>query len=144
MLKLETFLPYRLNVLAGAVSEGLARVYADRHGIGIPEWRVIATLGQFERMSGRDIAAHTRLHKTTVSRAVAALEARGLLRRERDRADHRAELLSLKPKGRAMYEDLAPIAQGYAAALLAELPPEDAAALDRAISHLQARVAALA
>src|SRR5262249_57973755 len=38
LLKLEDFLPHRLNVLSSLVSQALTRVYG-RHGIGIPEWR---------------------------------------------------------------------------------------------------------
>ncbi len=34
-LLLETFLPYRLNVAAAQVSEGLARVYSERFGLDI-------------------------------------------------------------------------------------------------------------
>ena len=68
-IELEHFLPYRLNVVAEAVSRALARLYEKRHGISIAEWRVIATLGQYERMTAKDIGAHSRMHKTKVSRA---------------------------------------------------------------------------
>ena len=52
-LKLEQFLPYQLNVVAALVSEALSRVYARRYRIGIPEWRVLVTLGQFGGMTGK-------------------------------------------------------------------------------------------
>src|SRR5207253_9254077 len=45
LLKLEDFLPHRLNVLSSLVSQALTRVYG-RYGIGIPEWRVLVTLGE--------------------------------------------------------------------------------------------------
>ena len=80
-LKLEQFLPYQLNVVATLVSEALSRVYARRYRIGIPEWRVLVTLGQFGIMTGKAIGAHTHMHKTKVSRAVALLEKRKLLAR---------------------------------------------------------------
>src|SRR4051812_50189089 len=38
LLRLEEFLPHRLNVLSSLVSQALTRVYG-RYGIGIPEWR---------------------------------------------------------------------------------------------------------
>src|SRR5882724_10208317 len=47
LLKLEDFLPHRLNVLSSLVSLALTRVYGRRYGIGIPEWRVLVTLGEF-------------------------------------------------------------------------------------------------
>jgi hypothetical protein len=71
-LKLEQFLPYQLNVVATLVSQALSRVYARRYRIGIPEWRVLVTLGQFGVMTGKAIGAHTHMHKTKVSRSVSA------------------------------------------------------------------------
>src|SRR3954447_15046532 len=107
-LRLEQFLPYRLNVVASFVSQALSRIYAERYGIGIPEWRVLVTLGQFVTMTGKAVGAHSHMHKTKVSRAVALLEQRNLLTRRANEADMRESLLSLTPAGRAIYEELAP------------------------------------
>ncbi len=74
-LKLEEFLPYRLNVVATLVSQALSKIYVERHAIGIPEWRVLVTLGQYGVMTGKAIGAHSHMHKTKVSRAVAAARA---------------------------------------------------------------------
>lgn len=139
MLRLETFLPYRLNVVASTVSEALASLYSARYGIGIPEWRILATLGQFTRMTGRDIATHSRMHKTTVSRAVRELERKGYLKRETNRADLREAFLTLKPKGQAVYEDLAPVALAFAARLVDGLSAEERAILGHLVDHLTAR-----
>jgi hypothetical protein len=57
-LRLEQFLPYQLNVVATLASEALSRVYARRYRIGIPEWRVLVTLGQFGVMTGKAIGTH--------------------------------------------------------------------------------------
>src|SRR5215475_11617176 len=73
LLKLEEFLPHRLNVLSSLVSQALTRVYG-RHGIGIPESRVLVTLGQNGVMTGKAVGSQTHMHKTKVSRAVAQLE----------------------------------------------------------------------
>src|SRR4029078_2243885 len=113
-LKLEEFLPYRLNVVASRVSQALSRIYADRYGIGVPEWRVLVTLGQFGMMTGKAIGAHSHMHKNKVSRAVAQLEKRKLVMRRSNRADLREAFLALTPAGRAMYDDLAPIALDFA------------------------------
>ncbi len=48
-LRLENFLPYQLNVVASLVSQALSRVYSRRYGIGVPEWRVLVTLGSTRR-----------------------------------------------------------------------------------------------
>src|ERR1700676_5761189 len=84
VLKLEDFLPHRLNVLSSLVSEALTRVYGRYH-IGIPEWRVLVMLGENEVMTAKAIGARTHMHKTKVSRAVAQLEGRKVLMRRAHR-----------------------------------------------------------
>ena len=143
-LKLEEFLPYRLNVVASLVSQSLSRIYAERYGIGVPEWRVLVTLGQFGMMTGKAVGAHSHMHKTKVSRAVALLEKRKLLTRRANRADLREAFLTLTPAGRLMYEDLAPVALDFAKRLAEVIDPADRPAFDRAVKRLTERSAALA
>ncbi len=142
-LKLEQFLPYQLNVVASLVSLALSRVYAKRYRIGVPEWRVLVTLGQYGVMTGKAIGAHTHMHKTKVSRAVALLEKRRLLVRRSNRADMRESFLSLTAAGRAMYEELAPHAIEFAQRLTEILTPADREAFDRAVKQLTERSAEL-
>jgi DNA-binding MarR family transcriptional regulator len=132
-LKLEEFLPYRLNVVASLVSQALSRIYVDRYGIDVPEWRILVTLGQFETMTAKAIGAHSHMHKTKVSRAVCALEERKLLVRRENRADRREAFLSLTPAGRAIYQDLAPGALEFARRLFETIDPADRAAFERAV-----------
>jgi DNA-binding MarR family transcriptional regulator len=140
-LKLEQFLPYQLNVVASLVSLALSRVYARRYRIGVPEWRVLVTLGQYGVMTGKAIGAHTHMHKTKVSRAVALLEKRKLLARRSNRADLRESFLSLTAAGRAMYEELAPHALEFADRLTEILTPADREAFNRAVKQLTDRSA---
>ena len=142
-LKLEQFLPYQLNVVASLTSQALSRVYARRYSIGVPEWRVLVTLGQYGVMTAKAVGAHTHMHKTKVSRAVALLERRRLLTRRANRDDMREAFLSLTAAGRAMYEELAPHALEFARRLTEILAPADRDAFDRALSQLTARSAQL-
>jgi DNA-binding MarR family transcriptional regulator len=142
-LKLEQFLPYRLNVVASLVSQALSRVYAKRYRIGVPEWRVLVTLGQFGVMTGKAIGAHTHMHKTKVSRAVALLEKRKLVVRRINRADMRESFLSLTANGRAIYQELAPHALEFARRLTDILTPSDREAFDHALHQITERSAQL-
>ena len=144
LLKLEEFLPYRLNVVASLTSQALSRIYAERYGIGVPEWRVLVTLGQFGMMTGKAIGAHSHMHKTKVSRAVAFLEKRKLLTRRANHADLRESFLSLTPSGLAIYQDLAPVALEFARRLAEAIEPADRAAFERAVDRLTERSAKLA
>src|SRR5262245_51159655 len=102
-LKLEEFLPYRLNVCASLVSLALSKIYAERYKIGVPEWRVLVTLGQFGAMTAKAIGTHSHMNKTKVSRAVDLLEGRKIVTRSANRTDRRAAFLSLTTTGRAAH-----------------------------------------
>jgi DNA-binding MarR family transcriptional regulator len=143
-LKLENFLPYRLNVCANLVSQSLSRIYTERYKIGVPEWRVLVTLGQYGMMTGKAIGAHSHMHKTKVSRAVALLEQRKLVTRRTNRADLREAFLSLTPAGRAIYDEIAPLALDFASRLMDTVDSADRAALDRALTILIERSAKIA
>ena len=143
-LRLDDFLPYQLNVVASLVSQALSRLYAERYGIGVPEWRVLVTLGEFETMTGKAIGEHSHMHKTKVSRAVALLEKRKLLVRRVNRSDLRESFLSLTPEGRAIYDDLAPGAMALARHLTEAIDPADREPFARALERLIERAKPLA
>jgi len=139
VLILEDFPPYRLNVLASIVSQGFARLYSERFGIGIPQWRVVAVLGQHGGLTATEVGRRTHMHKTMVSRAVGELERQGLVARRRNRADKREAFLSLTDTGRRIYGEIVPLARDYAARLTADLSAADRAAFDRIVAMLRER-----
>jgi DNA-binding MarR family transcriptional regulator len=143
-LRLDNFLPYQLNVAASLISQALSRLYAQRYGIGVPEWRVLVTLGEFQSMTGKAIGAHSHMHKTKVSRAVALLEKRKWLVRRVNRSDLREAFLSLTPEGRAIYEDLAPGAAEFARHIVDAIDPADRPAFERALQQIIRRSKPLA
>jgi DNA-binding MarR family transcriptional regulator len=120
-LALESFLPYRLNRLADAVSREFSRIYRDRYGLTRPEWWLLATLGQYGTMTATAVGAHSAMHKTKVSRAVAALEKRRWLARSPDTGDRRVEHLALTKAGETVYREMAPLAKEFEAAMLTRM-----------------------
>jgi len=135
-LRLETFLPYRLNLLADTVSRSLSHIYRTRYDIGVAEWRVIATLNQFRRMTARDIGNFSQMHKTKVSRAVTGLARRGLVDRAANPDDKREAILSLTPAGTALFHEIEPAAIAFSDRLEAGLTSTDREALERILSVL--------
>ncbi|MEI8145729.1 MAG: MarR family winged helix-turn-helix transcriptional regulator [Alphaproteobacteria bacterium] len=130
--------------MATLVSQGLAAIYAQRYGFGIPEWRVLATLGQFPSMTAKDIGAHSHMHKTKVSRAVSVLTRRKLVTRSANRADLREAFLRLTDEGHAVYRDLVPVALGYADDLNRALTQEEREVFDRLLDKLTVQARAMA
>lgn len=139
-LHLEKFLPYRLSVVTNRISGALSRHYADRFGIGIPEWRVIANLGRTPGLTANEVVERSAMDKVTVSRAVAALEQKGLLAREKDSADKRKSRLTLSAKGLEVYAEIAPLALGFERDLLTALSMDEATQLERIIDKLNGKM----
>jgi DNA-binding MarR family transcriptional regulator len=123
--------------LAEAVSREFAKTYRDRHGLTRPEWRVFATLGQYGTMTATAIGAHSSMHKTKISRAVAALEKRKWLARTPDPQDGRVERLALTRAGRAAYRDMVPVARAFEKELLAKLTEADKSALLEGLAAIE-------
>jgi len=137
ILSLESFLPYRLNRLAEAVSRKFSANYKARYGLTRPEWRTLATLGQFSVMRATEIAQHSSMHKTKVSRAVAELERRKWLKRTPDANDRRLEHLSLTPSGIKAYRDLLPIAREFESRFLDDLNTQEKQGILQALTLLE-------
>ncbi len=134
---LTRFLPFRLNRLAAEVSEELASLYAGRFGIDIPQWRVLATLSSGEGWTAKAIVASTRTHKSTISRAVEALERRGLIEAVQAPDDKRAFRLRLTAPGRKLFQKLEPLVLDYERRLLARLSDGEGRALEKGITALE-------
>ena len=139
-LDLGQFLPYRLSVLANKISRQLAAAYAERFGISIPQWRVIAVLGQDSGVTADFVCGRTEMDRVTVSRAVASLVEQGLLLRRTSPQDRRCSMLRLSAAGQRLYAQVVPLARAYETELLRGLAPGEQAALDNLLAALQARV----
>lgn len=133
---LDSFLPYQLSVAASRVSRAFAERYRRDFGLSIPEWRVLAHLGQSGAVSVREIHTRVDLDKSRVSRAAARLEANGYVTKNPDPDDGRLIKLSLTARGQALVEKLVPVAMKYQAELEARLGAE-ADSLRRALARLE-------
>lgn len=138
-LNLEEFLPYRLAILSHAVSHSIASIYEKRFGVSIPEWRVIAIVGRFPDLSAVEVAERTVMDKVAVSRAVTKLIKSGVIDRQFADADRRRSILNLSEKGRAVHDEIAPLALAMEADLLADVTDDEVAVLDRVIDKLYAK-----
>ena len=127
------FLPYLLNQAAEESSIAFQRLYKDRYGMLRTEWRVLFHLGYYGDKTAREICDMSKMHKTKVSRAVAALEKRRFLVRERVETDRRSEILRLTKVGNSAYLDLREVAQDYDNNLSANLSEEESQVLRSAL-----------
>lgn len=136
-LNLATFLPYQLSIASNAVSDRIARQYQSRFGLKIPEWRLMAVLGQGKAQTQRDLVHATRMDKVTVSRASAALTDRGLVLRAASERDGRSHLLELTGAGVSLYSEIAPVALAMEQELLSCLSLDERAQLSGLLARLR-------
>lgn len=108
--RLADFLPYVLSVASNAVSGRVADAYAREFGLRIPEWRVMAVLGDAGARTQRELTTQTLMDKVAVNRACRALEDRGLATRTANERDGRSHHLELTAEGQAMHGRIMPLA----------------------------------
>ncbi len=137
-LALGAFLPYRLSIVSEIVSRVFAAHYAERFNITISEWRVIAVLGESGPLSTQGVIERTQMDRVRVSRAVIRLADKGLIDRQPQPNDQRAQVLELSPRGLAIYRDIVPLAFSLQAELVQLLTPHEGEMLDRLLTKLQA------
>ena len=142
-LELDRFLPYKLSILSNRVSDAIARHYSERFALTIPEWRVMAVLGNTPGLSASEVAARTAMDKVQVSRAVANLVDNGRIDRTPDVADGRITRLSLSPRGQAIYLQVVPLALDLEARLIATLGETERESLDAIMAKLSRQIAQL-
>lgn len=135
-LNLDNFLPYRLSIASNALSSRIAAEYHDRFGLKIPEWRLMAVLGEGQPKTQRELVAATRMDKVTVNRAAKALGERQLIARQAHAVDGRSHHLELTETGRSLYDAIVPAALASETRLESNISVEERAALMSILAKL--------
>jgi DNA-binding MarR family transcriptional regulator len=98
-----------LGYLIHDVARQLKRSFeenARRHGITLPQWRLIRQLQASGELSQTSLAGLVDSDPMTVSRMVERMEAGGLVERRADPNDSRAKLVRLTPSAKALIEKM--------------------------------------
>ncbi|MBO0661172.1 MarR family transcriptional regulator [Jiella sp. MQZ9-1] len=99
----------RLIRAATALGRVTSRVHKREEGLTSPEFAVLLVLGsERAKLTSTQIVDYTAMDKTKVSRAVASLDHRGWVVRERATCDRRFEYLTLTEEGRDVLQELLP------------------------------------
>ena len=138
--RLADFLPYLLSVTSNAVSGSIADEYHARFGLKIPEWRVMAVLGDAGARTQRDLVGATLMDKVAVNRACKVLEERGLITRSPNAQDGRSHHLELTNEGRAMHGRIMPLALEMEQLLFEALDEAEREQFKQLLSRIMARV----
>lgn len=134
--RLSDFIPYRLAITSNAVSSLISGEYHSEFGLKIPEWRIMAVLGDAGPLTQRDLVRATLMDKVAVNRACKMLGERGLVARTPNDADGRSHHLWLTDQGRAMYDRIWPNALSTYEKIFAALSPAETAKLRALLDKL--------
>jgi DNA-binding MarR family transcriptional regulator len=136
---LENALPYLLN--RAGVHIGLAfSQEIKRYKVTLPMFRILASLVHFERQSLTELAEHTAVELSTLSRLVATLQRRGLVSRARSGADGRSISITLTAAGMKLARELIPLAELYERVALFNIPPQEVAILKRLLKQMYSSI----
>jgi DNA-binding MarR family transcriptional regulator len=107
--RLDDLLPYLMNRLVSRLNQNLGE-RLRRDGYSFQDWRILAVLAAHDGITLSQLAEATVIPQPTVSRLVASLARRGLLRRRARMGDSRFVEARLTPRGEAAYRKMLPLA----------------------------------
>lgn len=135
---LTSHLGYWLRYVSNHVSHAFAQKLAARQ-VTAAEWVLLRSLYGRKLAAPSAIAAEMGMTRGAISKLAERLVAKGLLLREADPQDGRAQSLSLTPAARALVPQLAALADINDAEFFDHLTSNERAALERILKGIVAR-----
>jgi DNA-binding MarR family transcriptional regulator len=137
---LENLVTYRLTRIADMLVRAASKIYWAQHGVTLTELRLLAALGRHDTLAVNEASRLTGIDKGWVSRSVAALVNRKLVRRLRHPSDSRMVLLSLTPQGKTKVQQMVPLAVARNERFLARLSKKKRILFNEILDLLQVQV----
>ena len=132
----DDFIIVRATAFAGKMQRAMAREVLRGEGLPVLEWRLLFSVARFGSCHLAHITRRTSIDPAHGSRAATALERKGLISRADDPDNRRRKVISLTPKGLALFNRIWPRAQGLMRAITDALEPRDLAELKRLLDAL--------
>lgn len=130
---------YRLGRLYATAGAMTLRVCEGEFGISRREWRLLAVLGESGQPGGlqpSELATRAELDRARTSRALAGLQAKGLVERQTVASDRRLARISLTERGRTLHARMLPRMAAINGAILARLSDTEVTRLDHLLEAL--------
>lgn len=129
---------YRLTRLARLLRRHLERTLDTAElGLSVPHFFILMRLHEEDGRIQGDLVDPTMDDRANITRLVGGLVERGLVVRHRDEEDRRRQRVFLTAAGTELLEHLQPVVLAARKDLFGGLSPEDVAALERVLNHLE-------
>ena len=132
--QLDDFIIIRVRAFARKVQRAILSEAMDGEDMPVLEWQLLFSIARFGSCHLAHITAQTSIDPAHGSRAVAALERKGLIERHEDPENRRRKLISLTAAGHAKFERIWPRARHVMQAVTDELDRADFDELKRLLS----------
>ncbi|MBV9561762.1 MAG: MarR family transcriptional regulator [Bradyrhizobium sp.] len=103
-LDLDRYVPALVTFIANKLSNSATARYQREFGVNVTEWRIMALLAIEPGIPASRICSVIGFNKGPVSRALAAMESRGLIAIRTGANDGRTHAISLTARGRATHD----------------------------------------
>lgn len=136
-LNVEDFLTFRITRLSNALRTGLTKRYLEEFELSLPEWRLLALTARFAPLRFSEVTSRSSMDKGQVSRTLREMAKKGYVKMKsiRTPGSRAAEALaapvmvSITPKGKALYASVLPVARKRQAEMLMTLSEPERVAL---------------
>jgi DNA-binding MarR family transcriptional regulator len=132
---------YLLGAISNILTIGGSRLYRRAFGIGLSEWRLMWVLAIEPRITARRASQIMGLDKAAVSRALAGLERRALVRVVADASDNRQRIIELSEAGIALHRRAMAVAKERERRLLSRFTKDEVRMLAALLRRLLANAA---
>lgn len=119
------------------LNEQATRILGRLAGISLPQWRILALIGDRERTTSREIVGRSGMDKGLVSRTLKSLMDLGHVQAETSRDDLRIQHLSLTATGRSLYEATLPHMAERQRLIQSAFTKSELAAFETALTRLE-------
>ncbi|WP_178130293.1 MarR family winged helix-turn-helix transcriptional regulator [Reyranella sp. CPCC 100927] len=139
MLPLDNYVPYLLNRAGARIAQAFSEEMRAL-GTTLQAWRVLAALRDRDNQRVSELADHTSIEISTLSRVLDGMQKQGLIARRRAPDDGRVVTLHVTAAGRRLTDRIIPIAERYEHVAVAGLTSSEADMLKRLLRRVYANM----
>lgn len=137
MLK-KNFLPVMYELVrAYQAFDSYSAAHIRLLGLTAPQFDILATLGNTEGMSFKDLGEKTLITKGTLTGVVDRLEAKELVRRVASPSDGRSQFVQLTKAGESMFAKVFPAHLNYLESVFSSFSPQEMNNAEAVLKHLK-------
>ena len=139
-IDLQDYFPFFLGTISNRWTTSSSKIYLDRFGVGIADWRVLASIQALGAASSQEIVGLISMDAAAVSRSVTKLESEGFIARSPGRFVGRTKPYELTGAGRALYAQLREVALAREDLLLGALTTDERRTLMTLMRKVMTRI----